>query len=48
MNQAGDKGAKTVFDVAPALLSPLSGDDIRAHMGSIHNVPAPYILSNKL
>ena len=32
MNQAGDKGAKTVFDVAPALLSPLSGDDIRAHM----------------
>ena len=32
MNQAGDSGAKTVFDVAPALLSPLSGDDIRAHM----------------
>ena len=32
MNQSGDKGAKTVFDVAPALLSPLSGDDIRAHM----------------
>ncbi|MCR5543120.1 MAG: diaminopimelate dehydrogenase [Eubacterium sp.] len=32
MNQAGDSGAKTVFDIAPALLSPLSGDDIRAHM----------------
>lgn len=32
MNQAGESGAKTVFDVAPALLSPLSGDEIRAHM----------------
>ncbi|SEQ11744.1 diaminopimelate dehydrogenase [Lachnospiraceae bacterium NE2001] len=32
MNQAGDSGAKTVFDVAPALLSPMSGEDIRAHM----------------
>ena len=32
MNQAGDSGAKTVFDIAPALLSPLSGDEIRAHM----------------
>ena len=32
MNQAGDNGAKTVFDVAPAMLSPMSGDDIRAHM----------------
>ena len=32
MNQSGDSGAKTVFDVAPALLSPLSGEDIRAHM----------------
>ncbi|MCR5633405.1 MAG: diaminopimelate dehydrogenase [Eubacterium sp.] len=32
MNQNGDSGAKTVFDVAPALLSPMSGDDIRAHM----------------
>ncbi|MCR5213393.1 MAG: diaminopimelate dehydrogenase [Eubacterium sp.] len=32
MNQSGDAGAKTVFDVAPALLSPLSGDEIRAHM----------------
>ncbi len=32
MNQNGDSGAKTVFDVAPALLSPMNGDDIRAHM----------------
>ena len=32
MNQSGDCGAKTVFDIAPALLSPLSGEDIRAHM----------------
>ena len=32
MNQNGDNGAKTVFDIAPALLSPLSGDEIRAHM----------------
>ena len=32
MNAAGDTGCKTVFDVAPALLSPLSGDEIRAHL----------------
>lgn len=32
MNQAGDAGAKTVFDVAPALLSPLSGEEMRAHL----------------
>ena len=25
-------GCKTVFDIAPALLSPLSGDELRAHM----------------
>nr|MCR5624981.1 diaminopimelate dehydrogenase [Lachnospiraceae bacterium] len=31
MNQEGVKGAKTVFDIAPAYLSPLSGDEIRAH-----------------
>jgi diaminopimelate dehydrogenase len=31
INQAGESGAKTVFDIAPAQLSPLSGDDIRAH-----------------
>ena len=28
----GDKGAKTVFDVAPADLSPLSPEEIRAHL----------------
>ena len=32
MNKAGDSGAKTVFDIAPAMLSPLSGEEIRAHM----------------
>ena len=32
MNKNGESGAKTVFDIAPALLSPLSGDEIRAHM----------------
>ena len=32
LNQDGDSGAKTVFDIAPALLSPLSGEEIRAHM----------------
>ena len=28
----GDFGCKTVFDIAPALLSPLSGEELRAHM----------------
>ena len=28
----GVKGCKTVFDIAPAYLSPLSGDEIRAHL----------------
>ena len=28
----GDKGCKTVFDIAPADLSPLSGEELRAHM----------------
>ncbi len=32
MNNEGMKGCKTVFDVAPAYLSPLSGDEIRAHL----------------
>ena len=32
MNKKGDIGCKTVFDVAPAMLSPLSGEEIRAHM----------------
>lgn len=27
-----DFGCKTVFDIAPALLSPLSGDELRAHL----------------
>ena len=31
LNQSGQTGAYTVFDIAPAMLSPLSGDDIRAH-----------------
>ena len=30
--QKGDTGCKTVFDVAPALLSPLSGEELRAKM----------------
>ena len=29
MNKEGISGAKTVFDIAPAYLSPLSGDEIR-------------------
>ena len=32
MNKKGDTGCKTVFDVAPSLLSPLSGEEIRAHL----------------
>ena len=28
--QKSDTGCKTVFDVAPALLSPLSGEELRA------------------
>ena len=32
MNKDGQTGCKTVFDIAPAYLSPLSGDEIRAHM----------------
>ena len=31
LNKEGVKGGKTVFDIAPAYLSPLSGDEIRAH-----------------
>ena len=30
--EKGDYGCKTVFDIAPALLSPLSGDELRARM----------------
>ena len=32
MNQEGMKGCKTVFDVAPAYLSPLSGEELRSHL----------------
>lgn len=32
MNREGQKGCKTVFDVAPAYLSPLSGEELRAHL----------------
>ena len=32
MNQEGMTGCKTVFDIAPAYLSPLSGEELRAHM----------------
>ena len=32
MNKEGLTGCKTVFDVAPAYLSPLSGEEIRAHL----------------
>jgi len=32
LEQKGDFGCKTVFDIAPALLSPLSGEEIRAHL----------------
>lgn len=29
LSQMGDSGAKTVFDIAPALLSPMPGEDLR-------------------
>lgn len=32
MNQRGMSGCKTVFDVAPADLSPMSGEEMRAHL----------------
>ena len=32
MSKEGMSGCKTVFDVAPAYLSPLSGEEIRAHL----------------
>lgn len=32
MNQEGQRGCKTIFDIAPAYLSPLSGEELRAHM----------------
>lgn len=32
LNKEGSTGCKTVFDIAPTYLSPLSGDEIRAHL----------------
>ncbi len=32
MAKRGDQGCKTIFDIAPADLSPLSGEELRAHM----------------
>ena len=32
MNEAGQTGARTMLDVPPALLSPLSGEELRAHI----------------
>ena len=32
MHEAGQQGCKTVLDVPPALLSPLSGEELRATM----------------
>ena len=32
MNQEGQKGCKTVFDVAPAYLSTASGEELRKHL----------------
>lgn len=32
MKQEGMTGCKTIFDIAPAYMSPLSGDELRAHM----------------
>ena len=32
MNKEGNTGCKTVFDVAPAYLSDLSGEELRAHL----------------
>ena len=32
MNQEGQTGCRTIFDIPPAYLSPRSGEDLRAHM----------------
>ena len=32
LNQEGNNGCKTVFDIAPAYLSAKSNEDLRAHM----------------
>jgi len=31
MNKEGATGAKTVFDIAPAYLSPIPAEELRAH-----------------
>lgn len=31
LNQEGVSGAKTVLDIAPSYISPISGDELRAH-----------------
>ena len=32
MKKEGMTGCKTIFDIAPAYMSPLSGEELRAHM----------------
>ena len=32
MKQEGMTGCKSIFDIAPAYMSPLSGEELRAHM----------------
>jgi diaminopimelate dehydrogenase len=32
MAKEGQTGAKTIFDIAPAYLSPKSGEELRAHL----------------
>ena len=32
MHERGEVGARTMFDIPPALLSPLSGEELRAHL----------------
>ena len=32
MNQEGMRGCKTVFDIAPAYLTAMSGEELRAHL----------------
>ena len=32
LHNEGINGCKTVFDIPPAYLSPLSGEDLRAHL----------------
>lgn len=32
MAQAGESGCRTMFDIAPAQISPLTGEELRAHM----------------